>query len=495
MEPFENLTSDSPTPSSFLTPTMRPEDTLAASSEAEARSLEEYAATVDSSPPPQKRCKPAIETTVEEASSSTSPTSRYCTTIARVVPIVETAEATPTKQSSPLSQTGNTTEPTGSSRPISPPATSSTLRKFRKIPIFIVDYHNDVLAFLYRSLASHHLPLENNILVHFDSHPDMVINRCIPASASYDKDVMLERLSIESWIMPLCFTGQFNRVVWIKNSWCTQIPVGKYYFKVGQKDDKICVDSNLDYFMSEGSYCAASEMEESRDLELQVLNADTDDLLPDFISAADAHSFVLDIDLDFFSTSNPFLDIYGQANCYERLTEIFKYETSPNDCHDTSERRQQQLNELRIIFEHLEVTQSVENLPASVFEVIPESTIEKIRLLKVALEEDYCTEEIDWLLIYDSGCTTDSNGLPHHVSTKQELETYYQKLKTFLERLPVLPVAITMACSASDDYCPQSQVQEIQDRVLNIFQQVFGERVHAQPIRQYMEDEWDVMKL
>lgn len=87
-------------------------------------------------------------------------------------------------------------------------STQSSLRKFSRIPVFIVDYHNDVLEFIYRCLATRHLPLERNVLVHFDSHPDLVVARDIPASDSYNKDTMLNELSIENWIMPTLYAGE-----------------------------------------------------------------------------------------------------------------------------------------------------------------------------------------------------------------------------------------------------------------------------------------------
>lgn len=90
-------------------------------------------------------------------------------------------------------------------------------RKFQRIPIFIADYHNDVLEFIFRCLATRHLPLENNILIHFDSHPDMVISREIPASASFDKETMLAELSIENWIMPACYAGKIKIIVIFQN--------------------------------------------------------------------------------------------------------------------------------------------------------------------------------------------------------------------------------------------------------------------------------------
>ncbi|XP_054732580.1 UPF0489 protein C5orf22 homolog [Anastrepha obliqua] len=379
--------------------------------------------------------------------------------------------------------------------------TSPFPRKFRRIPIFIVDYHNDVLEFIYRCLATRHLPMSNNIIVHFDSHPDMVISRHIPASASFDKETMLNDLSIENWLMPTCYAGHFNRIVWLKNSWCQQMPVGKYNFKIGQKLQRIKVDLQLDYFVSEGNYCDKKELENVRDMELQVINVDTatEDAPIDtaqFIKATDAPNFVLDIDLDFFSTSNPFIDVYREANCYEQLNHIFYFESDSKDLDETNERRQLQLEMLKDIFEHLENVRSLDGLPPpDEPSIITQETLIRIQNLMISMHQYYPDSEIDWLLIYDAGSTTDHNGLPHHVSTPPELEQYFAKFKNVIQNLPVPPVLITMACSAEDDYCPKEQVEFIQERVLDVLHEVFGERLHDTPIRYYLDEEWDIMKL
>ncbi|XP_060656430.1 UPF0489 protein C5orf22 homolog [Drosophila nasuta] len=385
-------------------------------------------------------------------------------------------------------------------------STQSSLRKFSRIPVFIVDYHNDVLEFIYRCLGTRHLPLERNVLVHFDSHPDLVVARDIPASASYDKDTMLNELSIENWIMPTLYAGHFNRVVWLKNSWCQQIPTGKHEFRIGHKDDRIGVDCPLDYFMAEGNYCTTDELQESRPVQLQVHDADTDDLDPtQFLSAADATGFILDIDLDFFSTSNPFLEIYKDANCYAQLTEIFHFDSvepakqagtaTIADYCATAETRQKQLDALKRIFWHLEEQRSFDGLEPPDETVVTPQIYAKILQLAEQLQAKYPDDEIDWLLIFDSGSTTDNNGLPHHISTKKELEDYFAHFKRFLQRLPVPPVAITMAHSAQDDYCPQDQVAFIEEQVLRLLREVFGDKLHEKAILHYMDDPWDVMKL
>uniref|UniRef100_W8BZX7 UPF0489 protein C5orf22 n=1 Tax=Ceratitis capitata TaxID=7213 RepID=W8BZX7_CERCA len=374
-------------------------------------------------------------------------------------------------------------------------------RKFQRIPIFVADYHNDVLEFIYRSLATRHLPLANNIMIHFDSHPDMVISREIPASASFDKETMLAELSIENWIMPACYAGHFNRIVWLKNSWCQQIPNGKHNFKIGNKNDKISVDCPIDYFISEGNYVETKELQEARDMELQVFDVDTTlDSAPidptQFLKPTDAPNFVLDIDLDFFSTSNPFLEIYKDANCYEQLTDIFRYHINTDDCGDTTARRKLQLEALKNIFEQLEEKRNLEVLsPAPDPNIITPEIYTRIDNLVKSLQKHYADDEIDWLLIYDSGSTTDANGLPHHISTSEELEQYFGQFKQFLEKLPIPPVLITIACSAEDDYCPRQQVDLILARVLKILREVFGERLHKKPILHYLDEEWDVMKL
>ncbi|XP_068149807.1 UPF0489 protein C5orf22 homolog [Drosophila tropicalis] len=382
-------------------------------------------------------------------------------------------------------------------------STQSSLRSFQRIPVFIVDYHNDVMEFIYRCLGTRHLPLENNLLVHFDSHPDLVIARDIPASASYDKDTMLNELSIENWIMPMLYAGHFNRLVWLKNSWCQQIPTGKHQFHIGHKDDRIGVDCPLDYFIADGNYCHSDELQESRQIELQVHDADSPDLNPSvFMSSKDRLRFILDIDLDFFSTSNPFLEIYKDADCYNQLKDIFHFDSVESlkkagitDYSATAARRKNQLEALKLIFWHLEEKRNFDGLAKPDETVITPQIYSKILNLAEQLQSKYTDDEIDWLLIFDSGSTTDNNGLPHHISTDKELKEYFANFKTFLERLPCPPVAITMAHSAQDDYCPQDQVAYIEDQVLKLLREVFGDRFHEKAILHYMDDPWDVMKL
>lgn len=104
---------------------------------------------------------------------------------------------------------------------------TSSIRSFPKIPVFIVEDHNDVLHFFIRCFGSRHLPLEENKIIHFDAHPDMCIPKGMPARYVYAPDDLLGSISIENWLMPMVFAGHLDRIVWIKPEWSDQMPKGK----------------------------------------------------------------------------------------------------------------------------------------------------------------------------------------------------------------------------------------------------------------------------
>jgi hypothetical protein len=41
--------------------------------------------------------------------------------------------------------------------------------------------------------------------------------------------------------------------------------------------------------------------------------------------------YILDIDLDFFSTRNPFKDLHGRVNLYDKLAPLFIYKRAESD--------------------------------------------------------------------------------------------------------------------------------------------------------------------
>ena len=56
---------------------------------------------------------------------------------------------------------------------MSVPKATFKLRPLKKVPVFVEEDHNEVLSHIFRTVGSKHLPVSRNIMVHFDSHPDL----------------------------------------------------------------------------------------------------------------------------------------------------------------------------------------------------------------------------------------------------------------------------------------------------------------------------------
>lgn len=377
------------------------------------------------------------------------------------------------------------------------------LRRFDKIPIFIVENHNEVLEFIYRCFGARYLPFQNNRIVHFDAHPDMTVPRNMPADYVLDKDRLFDAISIENWIMPAVYAGHINELVWLKPPWASQIPEGRTEFQIGNHCGFIRVTSKLDYFISEGSYRPEHELTDTRLVHLNTITigeADdnrkttNDDIL---ISSPDdsANHYILDVDLDFFSTQNPFLDIYSAANVYSALHPIFAYtlcdlaEASDATVLMCGSARQQQLDELDLIFKHLQSGNDLDTYKGQRSEAVT-SVWSKLIELVTEVKANYETSAIDWDLIYNAGCTCDTTDLPHHKSTEAEIDQLIVAFKEFLNRIDGPPTIVTISRSSEDDYCPIDQVDMIQGKVLQALQDLYGDRMTDHPILQYKEEDW-----
>ena len=70
---------------------------------------------------------------------------------------------------------------------------------------------------------------------------------------------LYEKLSIENWILPACFLGVIDTIVWVAAPWSQQIPEGQYDFLIG----KPCTTTHnvccvlMTYFSTYGIYDAS----------------------------------------------------------------------------------------------------------------------------------------------------------------------------------------------------------------------------------------------
>lgn len=58
----------------------------------------------------------------------------------------------------------------------------------------------------------------------------------------------------------------------------------------------------------------------------------------------------------------------------------------------------------------------------------------------------YRDSEIDWMLVYNAGCTIDDTILPEHVTESNDLDRLINgTFRLFLAALPTLPTIVTIA--------------------------------------------------
>lgn len=309
----------------------------------------------------------------------------------------------------------------------------------------------------------------------------------MPACFVFDRILLLEAVSIESWILPPIYGGHIDHVVWVKPPWAKQIPTGSYHnLEVGEYKKEIYVNAPLDYYISEGSYCVSEDLKNKKQWKLE--SVDLKCPLGEGTLEKTAFPYILDIDLDFFSTINPFLNIYPKVNTYDRLKQIyiipktFKLEDQASIVEYTVTRRTH-LQYLESVFKELGNGSSIEKL-----ELHPtDATIsESLKQLLVDLQSHYAKEELDYEIIHNAGCTCDTIELPHHESTKQEISEMISEFKSFLKTLKGPPTIVTI--SRSSEYT-HDVVDFVQESVVETLKSVFKELICDQPEFLYLDSD------
>ncbi|XP_066994750.2 UPF0489 protein C5orf22 homolog [Anabrus simplex] len=361
---------------------------------------------------------------------------------------------------------------------------------FKELPIYVAENHNEVLPFIYQCMGSKHLPLEGNTLIHLDSHPDMLIPRGMPADTVWDKHELFSRLSIDNWMMPAAYAGHFSHLLWIKPFWANQMKNGGSQFFIGRHKNtgEIRLTSTESYFVSEALYCSSEELENQRSVTLDVFtmgefidHPEKKDNLDELAAVfhkyilQEGEPFILDIDLDFFSTRNPFRILYEKANVFPRLKELYYFHcpedvSNPETVKKAVQERQAQLTELENIFKHLQKNRTLQGYCG---DETPQ--LKEVERIVQDVETHYPDELIDWELVHDAGCTCDDTELPHHVTSREHVQWMIDSsFVGLLEALPGPPTIITVSRSSEDDYCPPEDVEFIQEAVLKALRQKFS---------------------
>ncbi|XP_051984129.1 UPF0489 protein C5orf22 homolog [Xyrauchen texanus] len=181
--------------------------------------------------------------------------------------------------------------------------------------------------------------------------------------------------------------------------------------------------------------------------------------------------FILDIDLDFFSCTNPFKELYTQEE-YALLQELYcfsrpKQGPDEEELSDCVVRRTHQLEDLEAAFADLVEDDSQETIDRLAAHPGMKSLARLVHSIKNR------TESPDYEMVHQAGLTCDYSELPHHISTEEEIQQMITAVQLFLEALPK-PTIVTISRSSLDEYCPGEQVDSIQNSVLNILECLFG---------------------
>ncbi|KAG5309444.1 CE022 protein, partial [Acromyrmex insinuator] len=102
----------------------------------------------------------------------------------------------------------------------------------------------------------------------------------------------------------------------------------------------------------------------------------------------------------------------------------------------------------------------------------------------------YRDSEVDWMLVYNAGCTIDDTVLPEHVTEPNDLDRLINgTFRLFLTALPTPPTIVTIARSSEDDYTPLENVDQIQVDVLDQLRERLGSEIDIKLIYQDEEQQ------
>ena len=322
----------------------------------------------------------------------------------------------------------------------------------KPLEAYIVEDHNEALTWIYRQIGAKRLPVHGSTLLHFDSHPDLLLPAGLRADEAASRETLLPRLSIGDWILPAVFAGHIGDVLWLRPPWAPQLPEGPTRCTIGETaGGELRLDARHPYFVSELLYAPAEELSNTRSFSIVVVTlggeqGTTAGALAELTPRLRDAPYVLDIDLDFFSTHDPFRAMLPKAGVHGRLQKLFAFEVG-DDVEAAQESRRSLLAEAKAVFDYMERTGSLEGFCGPETELLV-----GLRDLVAAVQRQYTEAEVDWQLVYDAACTFDTTGLPHHVATDQQVESAVQQVSPGSRRDFSAKSTKLKACSFGDSY-------------------------------------------
>ena len=238
-------------------------------------------------------------------------------------------------------------------------------------------------------------------------------------------------MTISDWILPAVYQHHFTTVIWVKPPWATQIQSGKHKIEIGKdKDGLLKTSSSLPYYVSDLCYCEQLTDATMFDLFVVELSHEKDNVLECcsvLSSILRDKNWCLDIDMDFYSTQNPFKTILGHH--FDFMHDIFKYEER-GSLEDSLNYREKQLGFLKCLT--CEESSAEEDL--SEFHDIQKILTEKYPNFKEDISHAKQQVSSDEFItdLYYIGQQTE---LPDHVSSESVITTLLGQTEILLKML------------------------------------------------------------
>jgi len=372
------------------------------------------------------------------------------------------------------------------------------------IPLIIVEDHHLLLPHFHRLLRSKNLPWSFS-LIHFDSHPDL---SCPPFPASTPPRSQHHLLNasqsgIAEWILPLIIYSHITATVWIKQTFCNQIPDGHHNLYVGASPaahEHMRVASaatTLKYYAEEDHQVHLHELTDAKPFPLQVITSPiAPSLAPPF-----ATPWVLDVCLDYFACLSPF--ITPEMHTILPPLQILKRFFNERNCVDDLESKlyYRKYVQLMEFFECYIRDVAKDYLPANASRGTPNAalgtpncvttplalalfgtnmlrTTSTLKALRSALHCALSTTTDLPLLLQDILELLPNLSLPHSPSSftslPATLSTFKADLQTLLTTAATPPALITIARSATDGFMNVDVVDDLQRDVVDIITSLLG---------------------
>lgn len=379
-------------------------------------------------------------------------------------------------------------------------------KKKLKMPVFVVDEHNDAMLPFLDAIKSKKLPTGGVKMLHYDSHPDL---GNIPKESKFvkntakgkvDKKGLHKLTDIATWITPLALAGHLTDVIWVAGHWCHQIDEGSYELACGidKKDGKLktaSADGNnedneavTDYWDCDGTAAPLKNLKDVKTWTLHVFKHNKKGALPDdsFYAIQEIigdSPWVLDIDEDFFSCNNPHRDDFSACFGHQAWLMMKKI-------YDIGSPWDTELEKIlqKKLFLKKETTFLKAKPTKKVIEALNDDGTDGLLYMKkfhkflhgqfkkeyeegVNIEELFALDDIHVAGLY--------SGLPHHLTRAEDIVEMGNGVEEVLNEFKKHnnPVHVTLATSRADRYLPDCQASIIHAMLEQMMEAIYDKGV------------------